>query len=140
VIVLAHVPPYRILIVDDAAAVREAIRWALEDEPGLAVVGEAADGVEAVARVQELQPDIAILDVEMPSLDGFAATRRIKAMARPPLVILLTIHGDSASRRRGLEVGADGFVEKGIGWPAFIAEIRRSLANWPPGPDPQPAT
>jgi DNA-binding NarL/FixJ family response regulator len=124
--------PYRILIVDDIPEVREALRWALEDEPDLRVVGEAGTGVEALARVVELAPDVVILDIELPTLDGYAVTRALKASVHPPVIIFLTVHSDLLSRRRAAEAGSDGFAEKGAGWPALIAEVRRALAGRPP--------
>ena len=119
--------PYTVLIVDDAASVREALRWALEDERDLRVVGEASDGFEAIARAAELAPDVAILDIELPGVDGYDVARRIKELAHPPVVIFLSVHGDAVSRRRGLEVGGDGFVDKVAGWPALITEVRHAL-------------
>ena len=77
--------PYRILIVDDALAVRESLGWLLLDEPGLAVVGDAADGSEAIHQALQLEPDLVILDIELPDSDGFSVTRQLKALPRPPL-------------------------------------------------------
>lgn len=122
------VTPRRVLIVDDVPAVREALRWALEDAPDLQVVGEAEDGEQALERAAELTPDIVILDIELPRLDGYAVTRRLKAALRPPIVIFLTVHGDRASRQRSFEVGGDGFVEKGTGWGMLLAQVRRAVA------------
>jgi DNA-binding NarL/FixJ family response regulator len=121
--------PYRVLIVDDAPAVREALRWAFDDAADLTIVGEAGDGQEALIRAAELAPDLVILDIEIPGLDGYAVARSLKAMPRPPVVVFLTIHGDGASRQRALQAGGDGFAEKGIGWAAFIAQVRGALAG-----------
>lgn len=120
---------YRVLIVDDAPAVRESLRWAFDDTPDLIVVGEAGDGIEAIDRAYELEPDVVILDIELPRLDGYAVARWLKHSARPPVVVFLTIHSDSISRRRGAEAGGDGFAEKGIGWSALIGQIRQALAG-----------
>jgi DNA-binding NarL/FixJ family response regulator len=122
---------YRVLIVDDVPEVREALRWALEDEQDLIVVGEAGTGVEALTCGVELAPDVVILDIELPGLDGYAVTRALKASAHPPVIVFLTIHSDLLSRRRAAEAGSDGFAEKGAGWPALIAEVRRALAGRP---------
>lgn len=122
---------YKILIVDDMPAVREALRWRLEDEPDLTVVGEAGDGQSALDLAAQSEPDVVILDIELPDQDGYAVARRLKARLRPPRVIFLTVHGDPLSRQRAAAAGADGFVEKGAGWPALIAQIRRGLANQP---------
>ena len=120
---------YRILIVGDASPVREALRWLLEAEPDLIVVGEASDGHEALERAVELVPDIVVLDIELPGMDGYAVTRSLKALPRPPLVVLLSVHGDPLSRQRGVEAGGDGFFEKGTDWPALIAQLRLALSG-----------
>jgi DNA-binding NarL/FixJ family response regulator len=119
---------YRVLIVDDIPEVREALRWVLENEVDLEVVEEAATGVEALTSATALAPDVVILDIELPALDGYAVARTLKASAHPAVVVFLTMHSDPLSRQRALEAGSDGFAEKGEGWPALIAEIRRALA------------
>jgi DNA-binding NarL/FixJ family response regulator len=119
--------PYRVLIVDDVPAVREALRWALENEPDLVVVGEAGTGADALTCATTLAPDLVILDIELPTLDGYAVARVLKASAHPPVVVFLTTHGDPLSRQRANEASSDGFAEKGAGWPALIAEVRRAL-------------
>jgi len=115
--------PYRVLLVDDAPPVRQALSWLLNDTPGFTVVGEAADGETAISRSRELLPDIVILDVELPRLDGYEVARTLKQFASPPLVIFLTGHGDGANRQRALAAGGDGFVAKSEGWPALLAQI-----------------
>jgi DNA-binding NarL/FixJ family response regulator len=117
----------RILIVDDAPAVRESLGWLLLDEPGLTLVGEAAEGTEAIRLALELVPDLVILDIELPDTDGFNVTRQLKALPRPPLVLLLSIHSDDLSRQRGVEAGCDAFVEKGTGWPGLLAVLQKVL-------------
>jgi DNA-binding NarL/FixJ family response regulator len=118
-----------VLIVDDIPAVREALRWAFEDTPDLIVVGEADDGVKALACAAELAPDVVILDVELPSLDGYAVAQALKQLEPAPLVIFLTVHGDGLSRQRAEAAGGDGFVEKGAGWPVLLQQIRRLLSQ-----------
>jgi DNA-binding NarL/FixJ family response regulator len=119
--------PHRILIVDDAASVRESLGWLLVDEPGLSVVGDAADGSEAIRLALSLDPDLVILDIELPDTDGFRVTRQLKALPRPPFVVLLTIHSDDLSRQRGMQAGCDAFVEKGLGWPGLLAALQKVL-------------
>lgn len=124
--------PCRVLIVDDAPAVREALRWALEDASDFVVVGEAGDGIEALQRAAELTPDVVILDIELPRQDGYAVARALKARPDAPLVLFLTVHSDAQARQRSVEAGGDGFVEKGAGWTALITLIRHALlANAP---------
>lgn len=122
-------PPYRVLIVDDLPAVREALRWAFECTDDLIVVGEAENGHEAITRTADLAPDVVTLDIELPGLDGYSVTRSLKQTHSPPIVIFLTVHGDPDSRRQATAAGGDGFVEKGQGWPALIAEIRTALSK-----------
>ncbi|HEX9922218.1 MAG TPA: response regulator transcription factor [Anaerolineae bacterium] len=124
-----QVVPAKILIVDDMPAVREALRWALGDVPELTIVGEAGNGQQALAQASQLEPDVVILDVELPGLDGYAVAQSLKQFPRPPFVIFLTVHSDPASRQRSFEAGGDAFVEKGTGWPVLISQIRRSLAR-----------
>lgn len=121
--------PYRILIVDDAAAVRESLSWLLVDEPGLVVVGDAANGSDAMRLARALNPDLVILDIELPDTDGFALTRQLKALPHPPLVVLLSVHSDDRSRRRGVQAGCDAFVEKGLGWPGLLAVLQNVLTE-----------
>src|SRR5687767_13805034 len=92
--------PYRVLIVDDVPEVREALRWALENESDLMVVAEAATGVEVLTCVTAFTPDVVTLDIGPPPLDGFAVTHTLKASARPPVVVFLTVHSDPLSRQR----------------------------------------
>jgi DNA-binding NarL/FixJ family response regulator len=115
---------YRLLLVDDAPEVREALRYALEDEADLVVIGEAGDGLEAIARAAALAPDAVILDIELPRLDGYAVARSLKRSAAPPVIVFLSVHSAAA--------GGDGFAEKGAGWPTLLAELRRALAGRPP--------
>ncbi len=119
--------PYRLFIVDDAPVVREALRWAFEEINDFVIVGEAADGPAALERVATLAPDVVILDIELPRLNGYEVARRLKALPRPPVIICLTVHSDPAIRRRSLALGVDGFVEKGAGWASLIAQIRAAL-------------
>jgi DNA-binding NarL/FixJ family response regulator len=121
--------PYRILIVDDAPPVRESLGWLLLDVPGFAVVGSAADGFDAMRQALILAPDLVILDIELPDMDGFDVTRQLKALPRPPLVVLLSIHSDDLSKQRGVQAGCDAFVEKGLGWPGLLAVLQNVLSN-----------
>jgi DNA-binding NarL/FixJ family response regulator len=120
-------PKHRVLIVDDMPIVREALRWLFENEEGFLIVGEAGDGSEALRQAAELAPDLVILDIELPLMDGYAVTGGLKRLPNPPLVILLSIHGDPVSQHRGAEAGSDGFVDKSAGWPKLIEVVRQTL-------------
>ena len=121
----------RILIVDDAPAVRESLRWLLEDEPGLTVIGESATGSEAVQMAVTLKPDLVILDIELPDMDGFSVTRQLKAQRDPALIVMLTMHNDPIHRKRGMDSGCDAFVGKEMGWNELLAVVRKLLADEP---------
>lgn len=118
---------YRILIVDDSQAVRESLGWLLRDESSLTVAGEAASGSEAIRLAIKLEPDIVILDIELPDTDGFSVTGQLKALPHPPLVVLLSIHSDVISRQRGALAGCDAFVEKGTSWPKLLEVLQKVL-------------
>ena len=102
----------RIVVADDHELVHRGIRDLLQDQPGWKVVGQAADGREAVEKVKKLRPDIAILDISMPQVDGLEATRRIREEAGETQVLVLTMHESDQMVRRVLEAGARGYVLK----------------------------
>jgi DNA-binding NarL/FixJ family response regulator len=118
---------HHILIVDDSQAVRESLGWLLQDEADMKVVAQAGCGVEAVQLAATLQPDVVILDIELPDIDGFSVTKLLKALPHPPIVILLSIHGDFVSRKRGTLAGCDAFVEKGTTWPRLLQVLQKTL-------------
>jgi DNA-binding NarL/FixJ family response regulator len=124
----AHLPPYRVLLADDAAAVREGLRWLLENEPELLVIGEAATGLEAVRQAAVLRPDVVILDIEMPAMSGFEVARSLKALPTPPRIFFLSVHTDPAIRAQALATGADGFIEKSAGGVALLLTLKEALA------------
>ena len=120
--------PCRVLVVDDAPVVREALRWVIEDTPDMEVVGEAAEGLEAIVRTEILKPDVVVLDIHLPGLDGYGVAREIKSMPKPPGVVFLTVDTDFEAQRRGVEAGGDAFVLKAQGWDVLLAKIRSVLA------------
>lgn len=107
------VAPLRLLIVDDVPQVREDLRTALTLAGGIVVVGEASDGREAVELAVSLRPDVVVMDLEMPILNGCEAARQIKARCPSCRVVALTVHGDDAARQRAIQAGIDHFVVKG---------------------------
>lgn len=119
----------RILLADDAPSVRQALRWLLEEVPGFVVVGDAADGETAVDLSHELLPDLVIVDLELPCKNGFRVIQHLKVKVPGVRVIVLSGHGDDATRRLALEMGTDGFVEKSDGWEALLAQIHQVMAG-----------
>lgn len=102
----------RVLVVDDHPVVREGIAAMLARQPDLAVVGEAADGLGAVDRALELQPDVVLMDLQMPRLDGVEAIRRIRAQLPSTQVIVLTTYDTDELVFQGIQAGARGFLLK----------------------------
>ena len=120
---------YRILIVDDAPTVRESLRWLLEDESGLIVIGDAGNGSEAIQLALNLKPDLVLLDIELPDMDGFTVAKQIKSMRNPPRIILLSMHNDALSKKRGAEAGCDAFVGKEFGWGVLLPVVWNVLES-----------
>jgi NarL family two-component system response regulator LiaR len=114
----------RILIADDHAFVREGTRRILEQEPDLEVVAEAGDGEEAVKLACDLTPDVAIIDVAMPKLDGIEATRQIKALCPAVAVLVLSAYDDDQFVFGLLEAGAAGYLLKSVRGHEIIDAIR----------------
>lgn len=104
--------PFRILIADDHEVVRKGIRALLEARPGWEVCGEATDGRDAVGKCAELRPDLALVDIGMPNLNGLDATRQILHASPATMVLILTVHESEEVIREVLEVGARGFLLK----------------------------
>jgi YesN/AraC family two-component response regulator len=110
-----------VLIVDDDRASREGLRELIELRPDLRVVGEAIDGEEAVTLADSLHPDLVLMDVQMPKMDGLEATRRIKQRLPDIRVILLTMYREY--RAAGERSGADAFLVKGEGIGALLKAL-----------------
>lgn len=104
--------PIRALIIDDEALVRTGLRLILESADDITVVGEAEDGADAVDAVRRCRPDIVLLDIRMPRLDGLAATVAIRGLDDPPRVLILTTFDVDDHVLRALQAGADGFLLK----------------------------
>lgn len=103
----------RVLLVDDEPLVRAGLRAILDAEPDLAVVGEAGDGAEVAALVTRLRPDVVLMDVRMPAVDGLAATRHLlTTLAEPPRVLVLTTFANDDYVYEALRAGASGFLLK----------------------------
>jgi DNA-binding NarL/FixJ family response regulator len=117
----------RLLIADDRARTRRALRAVLATQPDFQLIGEAADGEEAVAEVERLRPDVVILDIRMPRLDGIAATAQIKARWPEIRVIAHSLAEDLSGQ--ALAAGADAFVPKG----APVSVLLKALCTDDPG-------
>ncbi|WOX26398.1 response regulator transcription factor [Streptomyces solicathayae] len=114
----------RVLLVDDQPLVRSGLRVLIADQPDLEVVGEAGDGVEAVRLVGELGPDVVVMDVRMPGMDGIEATRRIMAGPTPTRVLVLTTFDEDDHVHGALRAGASGFVVKDMALDDILAAVR----------------
>jgi DNA-binding NarL/FixJ family response regulator len=112
-----------VVVADDQAAVRDGLVALLSVTPGVEVVGEAADGASAVAAAETLRPDVVLMDLRMPGMDGVEATRRIGQSAPGVRVVVLTTHADDASILKALRAGATGYLTKESG----RAEIARAI-------------
>jgi DNA-binding NarL/FixJ family response regulator len=102
----------RLLIVDDRPAVRRGLKMCLEIEPDITIVGEAGDGKTALALVQILHPDVVLMDVAMPEMDGLATTTALRVLEPLASVVIHTVHDDAATRERALAAGAVAIVAK----------------------------
>lgn len=115
----------RILVVDDHAVVRMGLIALLETENGIAVVGEASNGEEAVGKARKLRPDLVLMDIVMPSKDGIAATSAIKAELPEVKILILTTFSSTDDIARALRAGADGALLKSSDYAEVVTAIRR---------------
>lgn len=113
----------RVLIVDDSPQVRRELRTLLTLVGDIEIVGEAADGLEAIRAAQMLQPEVILMDLEMPVMDGYQAARKIKALYPACRVVALTVYGDPASRNRAADAGMDVFLVKGGSLESLVQAI-----------------
>lgn len=118
-----------VLLVDDQRLMREGLRTLLDLEPDLAVVGEAADGAEALVCYRETRPDVVLMDVRMPGMDGVEATRRLRAMDPAAKVIILTTFDDDEYVFEGLRAGAVGYLLKALSGEELANAIRTVAAG-----------
>jgi len=124
----------RVLIVDDHQVVREGLRRILESTESIVIVGEAANGEEAVSQAVSLEPDVITMDVKMPKMDGIAATREVKRLVPNTAVVMLTLFSDEYVRD-SIEAGACGFVLKDSPSAAIIDAIHQANdGNFPLSP------
>jgi len=102
----------KVVIADDHAIVRGGLRALIHADPEFELIGEASGGVEAIELVAELNPDILVLDLSMPDVDGITVTRRIKDGGYPTNILILTVHEDEGLLREAIRAGASGYVLK----------------------------
>ncbi len=114
----------RVLIADDHAIVREGTRRVLESEKDIEVVGEASDGEEAVSQATRLQPDVAIIDIAMPKVNGIEATRQIKTLLPATAVLILTAYDNDQYIFSLLEAGAAGYLLKNVHGSELVEAVR----------------
>jgi len=114
----------RVLLADDHAIIRAGVRMLLETQPDMEVAGEAEGGVDAVRLTAELQPDVVVMDLSMPDMDGFEATRRIKQKSPGIAVLALTMHDSEEYFFEVLKAGASGYVPKKAAPTDLVAAIR----------------
>jgi DNA-binding NarL/FixJ family response regulator len=117
----------RVLIVDGRPSVRQGLRMQLLLEPDLEVIGEAASGEEALALVPQVQPDVVLMDVKMPGMDGIPATRGVRAIRPQSTIVLLSLYDDARLKAEAQAAGAAAFVGK----QEDIALLLTAIRQWP---------
>jgi two-component system, NarL family, response regulator NreC len=114
----------RLILVDDHDVVRTGVKTFLEKQPGLQVIGEAGTGEQALAVLKNLDPDVIVMDITMPGMDGLEATRRIKSLCPECRVLALTVHEDKQYFFEMLAAGASGYITKQAAADELVAAIR----------------
>jgi DNA-binding NarL/FixJ family response regulator len=116
-------PFIRVLIVDDMPQVRQDLRVLLQLSSEIEIVGEAGDGQEAIRQAELLKPDVVIMDLEMPILDGLNATAQIKQMKCAKRIVILSVHSEPEDIQRAMQAGADSFIQKGSPYSTLMEAI-----------------
>ncbi|HID42811.1 MAG TPA: response regulator [Archaeoglobaceae archaeon] len=117
----------KILIVDDSQFMRKLLRRILESQPGYTIIGEAENGVEAVEKTKELDPDVVMMDIVMPIKDGISATAEIKSMSSKSRVVMCTFVGQEEKMKQAIKAGADGYITKPFQGPKVVEAIQGVL-------------
>lgn len=121
----------RVLIVDDHPMVREGLRTLLADVNDITIVGEAATGLAAIQQTTALQPDVVLMDLALPELDGIQATARLRELRPAPQVLALTSFADDQHVRQAIQAGAIGYLLKDVLKPALLQAIRAAAQGQP---------
>lgn len=122
-------PPVRVLLADDQAMIRHGVRLILRHAEGIEVVGEAVNGEDAVRLAAETRPDVVLVDIRMPVVDGLTAIERLLALESRPQVLMLTTFGDEENVMRALRSGATGFLLKDDGPQELISAVRAAASG-----------
>ena len=119
----------RLLLVDDQSTVRRGLVIRLHMEPDIQIVGEASTGREALRLARDLKPDVVLMDIEMPEMDGIEATAELRKANSASAVVILSIHDDMQTRVRAQVAGAVAFVEKRGVTDSLLAAIRQAASH-----------
>jgi DNA-binding NarL/FixJ family response regulator len=122
-------PMVRVLLVDDDPVVRHGLRARFQLEPDIHVIGEASTGTEALSLARTLIPDVVLMDVEMPGMDGIEATAALRRAVPDSAVVILSMHDDGQTRGRAQGAGAVAFVEKRGATDTLLASIRQAAGQ-----------
>jgi DNA-binding NarL/FixJ family response regulator len=119
----------RVLLADDHVVVREGLKRLIDEQPDILVVGEAGDGAATIQKVQELKPDVIVMDISMPGMNGLVATKKLKELRPDIVIVTLTRHADDAYLQELLRAGASGYVLKQSAPSELIQAIRAAAAG-----------
>jgi two-component system, NarL family, response regulator NreC len=119
----------RILLADDHITVRQGLKMLIESQGDMTVVSEASDGTAAVEQARVLRPDVVVMDISMPGMNGLVATRTLKSLQPDAVIVILTRHGDDAYLQELLRAGADGYVLKQSAASELVQAIRATAAR-----------
>jgi two-component system response regulator NreC len=124
-----HAPPLRILLADDHVTVRHGLKLMIDGQPDMKVVSEASDGTSAVQQALAVKPDVVIMDISMPGMNGLVATRKLKQVLPEVAIVTLTRHGDDAYLQELLRAGVSGYVLKQSAPAELLQAIRAAAAG-----------
>jgi DNA-binding NarL/FixJ family response regulator len=119
----------RVLLADDHVTVRQGLKMLIESQGDMTVVSEASDGTAAVEQARALRPDVVVMDISMPGMNGLVATRTLKQIQPDSVIVILTRHGDDAYLQELLRAGADGYVLKQSAASELLQAIRATAAR-----------